>query len=267
MRQVSVKFDQPVAIDKAAAADILVLEAWGTVHRLRQTGNAIAEVGSFHLPGSPQMVDMTYSSSGGQESILITGNQSERSIIWRYDLDGHKLQTWVSQNVLAGIDFNTADHSAYLATSDSNDIDRLDLNTQQISFVTRIHEARRLGPLAVDSNNKIIYVADVVGGVIYQYSILSKSSKILVSQLSAPTALYFDPQSGRLYVADAGRQRIVSVDTYAKTPVASNFTSSPLRSPSGVALVSGGAVAVTDLEANCIYLFSSQGALISRIPN
>jgi len=52
---------------------------------------------------------------------------------------------------------------------------------------------------------KQIFVADVASGQVYQYSISSKTSKVLVSGLNAPTAQAFDAQSNRLFVADPGR--------------------------------------------------------------
>ena len=69
----------------------------------------------------------------------------------------------------------------------------MDLKGADVKFVTRIEDATKLGPVAFDEGRQEIYIADVASGRIYEYSIASKNSKVLVTGLSAPTALAFDP--------------------------------------------------------------------------
>ena len=153
-----------------------------------------------------------------------------------------------------------------MATSDSNEIYRLNPEGAKSTFLARIPNATKLGPLAFDEGGQKIYVADVAAGAIYQYSMAAKSSKVFVSNLSAPTALSFDPESGRLYVADPGRRGIFTVDTRSNSPVATEFVSDPLKSPYGMALLSSDRMAVADYGANTVFVFSSKGELLFRFP-
>jgi DNA-binding beta-propeller fold protein YncE len=209
---------------------------------------------------------MTYVLSGGQESVLIAGTQLGSGIVTKYALDGRSLQTWTFRNICSGIDFSAASNSAYVATSDSNEIYRLDLQGTESTYVSRIAKATKLGPLAFDQVHQTIYVADVAVGAIYQYSIATKESNVLVSGLSAPNALSFDPDAGRLYIADPGRRAIFTVDTRSSKASATEFASGLLKSPYGMALISTDRVAVADYGASSVLVFSGKGTLLLRFP-
>jgi sugar lactone lactonase YvrE len=210
---------------------------------------------------------MTYASSDGQESLLIAGTESGRGAVVRYSLDGRSLKTWSFRNICSGIDFVPKTHSAYIATSDSNEIYRLNLQGTEIAYVTRIENATKLGPMAFNEARQEIYVADVASGRIYQYSIAAKASKVLATGLSAPTALTFDPETRRLFIADPGRRGIFSVDTRSSKPVAAEFASNSLKAPYGMALISKSRVAVADYGANTVLVFSIKGELLFRFPS
>jgi len=77
-----------------------------------------------------------------------------------------------------------------------------------VSSSRGFQNATKLGPLAFDEVGRNIYVGDVAAGAIYQYSMATKVSKVLISNLSTPTALSFYSESSRLYIADPGRWAI-----------------------------------------------------------
>ena len=262
------KLERPVMMDSnGPGSELLVLDASGILHELRVTQNSLEENRKITLPRELIAADMAYSLSDGQESLLIAGTKSGRGIVVRYSLDGRSLKTWSFRNVCSGIDFGVASHSAYVATSDSNEIYRLDLQGTEITYLTRIANAAKLGPLAFDEARREIYVADVASGRIYQYSIATKASKVLVADLSAPTALVFDPETRRLFIADPGRRAIFTVDTRSSKVVATEFASDPLKAPYGLTLISKGRVAVADYGTNSVLIFSSKGGLLFRFPS
>jgi hypothetical protein len=47
----------------------------------------------------------------------------------------------------------------------------------EVTYVTKIPEATKLGPLAFDEIRKHIYVADVARGEVYQYSLERESPR------------------------------------------------------------------------------------------
>jgi sugar lactone lactonase YvrE len=262
-----IKFERPIMMDSnGPGSQLFVLDTWGTLHEFRVTKNSLEEYRSISLPPTLSPADMTDSSAGGQESVLIAGTQMGRGVVARYALDGTQLQTWTFRNICSGIDFGASSHTAYVATSDSNEIYRLTPEGSKSIFVARIPNATKLGPLAFDERGQKIYVADVAAGAIYQYSTADKASKVLVSNLSAPTALSFDPETGRLYIADPGRRAIFAVDTRSSLPVATQFVSDPLKSPYGMALLSGDRMAVADYGANSVLVFSNKAALLFSFP-
>ena len=261
------KFERPIMVDSnGPGSQLFVLDTWGTLRAFQVNKTNLEEFRSSSLPAALTVSDMTYTSAGGQESVLIAGTEAGRGIVARYGLDGKPMQTWVFRNLCSGIDYGASSHTAYVATSDSNEIYKLDVHGTESKYVARISNATKLGPLAYDETGQKIYVADVAAGAIYQYSMTTKASKVLVSGLSAPTALSFDSETHRLYIADPGRRAIFTVDTSSSQPVAGEFVSDPLKSPYGMALLSGDRVAVADYGANSILVFSNKAALLFRFP-
>lgn len=247
-------------------SDIFVLDSSDTLHEFHVAQNSLTEYGHMSLPPSLTPADMSYATAGTERSLLIAGSEMGRGVVAMYTLDGRSVLTWNFPNICSGIDFGAKKHIAYVAMSDSNEIYQLDIHGTASTYISRIPNATKLGPLAFDEANQTIYVADVAVGAIYQYSLATKSSKVLVSGLSAPTALSFDPDAGRLYVADPGRRGIFTVDVRANKPVATELVSGSLKSPYGMALVSNARLAVADYGAGSIVIFSDKGALLFRFP-
>ena len=261
------KFERPIMVDSNGPGSVLfAVDSWGSLHELRVNGQNLEESRSVPLPASFSPSDMSYSGVSGQESVLIAGSESGHGAVKRFDMDGRALQTWDFKNICSGIDVSADRKSAYVATADSKEIYRIDLQGSTTSYVASIPGAAKLGPLAFDDAHRKIYVADVAAGAIYEYTISSKTSKVLVVGLSAPTALSYDPDSSRLYIADPGLRAIFTVDTRATKPAARQFASSPLKSPYGMALISKDRMAVADYAENAIFVFSSKGALLFRFP-
>jgi DNA-binding beta-propeller fold protein YncE len=261
------KLERPVMLDSnGPGTELFVLDAAGSLHEFRATESSLQEYRKVSVPHELTPADMTFASSGGQDSLLIAGTDSGRGVVVSFSLDGRSLRTWSFRNICSGIDFGPTTQSAYVATSDSNELYRLDLKGGEITFVARIEDATKLGPVAFDEARQEIYVADVASGRIYQYSIGTKTSKVLVTGLSAPTALAFDPEASRLFVADPGRGGIFTVDTRSNKPVATELASNSLKSPYGITLIANSRVAVADYGANRAVVFSKKGDLLFRFP-
>jgi len=247
-----------------SGSDLFVVDASANLHAFHVKQNALVEYRQMSLPADFAASDMTYLLSGSQESFLIAGTLSRRGAVALFSLDGKSLQTWSLRNICSGIDFGAATHVAYVATSDSNEIYRLEMKSPKLTFVTQVDDAAKLGPLAFDEVRQEIYVADVAAGRIYKYSIAAKASTTLVTGLSAPTALSFDPDSDRLYIADPGRRGIFTIDTRSSKPVLTGFAAGQMQSPSGMALLSQNRVAVADYGADSVLVFSNKGSLLFR---
>ncbi len=261
------KIEHPVMVDtNGPGTDLFVVDSSDTLHQLRISQNALQEYSKASLPAELTPADMTWASDGGQESVLIAGTESGRGVVVSFSLQNKSVKTWNFRNICSGIDFVSRSHSAYVATSDSNEIYRLDLQAAKPEYLTRIEDATKLGPVAFDETRQAIYVADVAAGRIYQYSIVSKTSKVLVTGLSAPTALVFDSGTNRLYVADPGLRAVLTIDPTSTKPTATAFASDPLRAPYGLTLISNGRVAVADYGANAMLIFSGKGEFLSRFP-
>lgn len=259
------KLPRPVMMDSnGSGSDLFVVDASGNLHEFHVKPNALEEYRMIALPGDFTASDMTYLVSGGQESFLIAGIRSGRGAVVLYSVEGKSLKAWSLRNISSGIDFGATTHTAYVATADSNEIYRLELKAPEASFVARVDDAGKLGPLAFDEAGQEIYVADVAVGKIYKYSIASKTWGTLATNLSAPTALSFDPDSRRLYIADPGRRGIFTLDTRSNKAALLQFASGQMQAPYGLALLSQNRVAVADYLANSVLVFSNKGVLLFR---
>ena len=261
------RLERPVMMDSnGPGSELFVLDASGGLHEFRVGQDGLQEYAKVALPEELTPADMAFAASGGQDSVLIAGTAASLGVVMRVSLDGKSLRTWNFRNICSGIDFSSKTQSAYVATSYSDEIYRLDMNGAEATFLTRIEHATKLGPVAFDEARQELYVADVASGRIYQYSIVTKTSKVLVGDLSAPTALAFDPEESRLFVADPGRGGVFTVDTRASRPVVTEFAANSLKSPYGMTLISNSRVAVADYGANSAVVFSIKGDLLFRFP-
>ncbi len=259
--------DHPIMVDSdGPGSKLFALDNWGTLHELNVTATGLDEFRTISLPSTFPASDMSYADTNNQESVVVAGIESDRGMVARYALDGQSLQTWTFRNLCSGIDVAEDGKSAYVATSDSKELYRINLEGTDSVYVASLPNATKLGPLAFDERHQQIYVADVAAGAIHQYSLRTKTSKLLVSGLSAPTALSFDRDSGRLYIADPGRRAIFTIDIAAQKPVVTQLVATPLKSPYGMALITKDRLAVADYAQDSIFVYSSKGALLFRYP-
>jgi len=247
-------------------SEIFVVDAAENLHRFLVSQNSLTQYGKVSLPRELTPADMAYGSSEGQEFLLIAGTESGHGVVVSYSLEGKPLRSWKFRNICSGIDFPPKGRSAYVATSDSNEIYRVDVHGAKITSIARIENATKLGPVAFDEGSQQVYVADVASGQVYQYSLASKISKVLVTGLSAPTALAFDPDARRLFIADPGRRGVFMVDTRSSKPVAVEFAPNSLKAPYGMTVISNDHVAVADYGANSVVVLSVNGTLLFRYP-
>jgi hypothetical protein len=170
LAQDRIKLKRPVMMDSnGTSTDLFVLDSSGVLHKLHAVENSLQEYDRFSLPPDLMPADIAYASLGRQESLLIAGTEAGRGVAMSFSLAGKVLKTWRFRNVCSGVDFAPATHSAYIATSDSNETYQVDLQGNEAKHVTRIDDATKLGPLAFDEAKQEIYLADVASDRIYQY--------------------------------------------------------------------------------------------------
>lgn len=257
---------RPIMMDSnGPGSELYVLDAAGVIHQLRVSESALNEYGRSAVPPDFTAADMSFLRSNTPASLLIAGTQNGRGVVIRLSLDSKTLTTWPFPNVCSGVDSASSGTTAYVATSDSNEIYQLDPRGQRTNRITAVREASKLGPVALDDKRQLIYVADVANGQVYRYSAQTRKSAV-VARVSTPTALVFDADTDKLFIADPGQRSIFVVDTRANTPAAAPFVSDGLRAPYGMTLLSEGRLAVADYSSNSILVYSGSGKLLFRFP-
>src|SRR5260370_33944243 len=97
---------------------------------------------------------MAFALVGGRDSLLIAGTQAGRGVVVDLSLDGQVLRTWSFHNICYGIDLSANTQTAYVATSDSNELYQLDLGKAEPTFLTHIEDATKLCPVRFDDARK-----------------------------------------------------------------------------------------------------------------
>lgn len=260
------ELQRPIMMDSnGPGSELYVLDAAGVIHQFRVSESELSEYGRSAVPPDFTAADMSFLRSNTPPSLLIAGTQNGHGVVIRLSLDSRTVTSWPFPNVCSGVDSAPSGVTAYVATSDSNEIYQLDPRGQRTNRITAIMDASKLGPVALDDKRHLIYVADVANGQVYRYSTQTRKSDV-VARVSTPTALVFDGDTDKLFIADPGQRSIFVVNTHANSPEAAPFTSEGLRAPYGMTLLSEGRLAVADYSSNSILVYSSTGKLLFRFP-
>jgi hypothetical protein len=275
----------PVAVDRISDSEFFVLSSDGSIRRLLNTGNNFQQVAKFSVQGFP--IDFTYSVSEGVASVFVCSAIVDKGVISRYSTDGALMKHWWLWHTCGGLDFDPQEHMLYVASTDTNEIYRLDVRKDgQLESIGELPIAGKLGPIVVDSDRKLVYASDIAEGKVYEYDVAKRFSRVIAANLGSPVALFFDAKTKLLYVADATAKRILaltinrsrqgrqsSILTSRPTKQStSNLTvrvllqSANLRSPSGVVPAGNGELVISDYGANRIFVVSSNGQVSFQYP-
>jgi DNA-binding beta-propeller fold protein YncE len=262
---------RPIALDKIDGGDLYVLDAGGTVFRLREATAGLGIVESFELPGSHYPTDLISAKLFGQPTLFVTLNSKISNIVAQLSLDGKLQHSWIFTRALGGLDVDFNSHILYVASSERPpEVYQVTLQPSQYTdpvFVGEAVGASRLGPLVFDAAKKKLYLGDVEAGQIIEFDIATKRSRVISRSFSSPQALLVSADGGLLYVADSSRKRIYALDLqHLDVPPKPFPTIGGLKSPSGLARLDDGRIVVSDDSAERLFVLSKTGSLVSTFP-
>ncbi len=164
----------------------------------------------------------------------------------------------------------------YVVDSQNKRLTRLDKNLNFISVISlrdpvgepqALADFRGLGTLygvAINSSGEI-FLSDIENDWIVKLNSFFEYESVWGSFTSGEGAL-LDPQginldqSGKLYVADSGKKRVVVFDPFGN--YLKEFGTEVLQHPQGVAISASGQILVADSKENQIVIFGTGGDLI-----
>jgi hypothetical protein len=261
------RLKKPTAVDKISSGDLYVLDSSGAVFRLAPSGTSLAVKSSFNLPSFSYPTDLVSARLFTKLTLLITTNNQNFGFVSQYSPDGKLEYTWTFRNGVAGLDVDYDSHIVYVASSNSPEIYQINLqpSTQTSpTFTGSVLGARQLGPLVMDMGKKLLFVADLISGQIFEFNIKTRKSRILANNLSSPQGLLLSADSTLLYIADGPRRKIYVMDLKRGKAIPQVFTAVPeFRNPSGLARLADGRLVVADDEAGSLFLLSKTGMLQS----
>lgn len=258
---------RPVAIDKLPSGSLFVLGAQGVVRAVDFQNGKPAITGTFRLPSGWAGSDIVSAQVGGQSILFVAVNYGLTGQVSLYSTTGNQIRSWTLHSGVAGIDFDAADSTLYVASGRTPEIFRITMaNGSQPEFVAEASGSQRLGPILYDAREKALLVGDLVMGAIHKVDIANHKSSLLFTGLTSPQALKLSPDGSTLYVADAGARSIMTYSIAQPKAGPKIFARIPeFRSPSGLAWVDEG-LAVSDDGAKKLFFLSKTGSLQETLP-
>jgi hypothetical protein len=114
------------------------------------------------------------------------------------------MKTWWLWHPCGGVDYDPAGQVLYFGTTDTREIYRIDIKADSNpESLSQLPQMQKMGPIALDSAAKILYIGDIAGGVLFEFDLSNHSARTLISGLGTVAALYTDPNSRSLYIVDS----------------------------------------------------------------
>lgn len=262
--------NRPVSLDKIEGGDLFVLDASGTVARLSILDKSLSIKGSFKLPVDAYPTDLVSAKLFSEPTLLISSNNQKQAFVSQYSLDGKLKNSWGLWNSISGLDVDYNAHIIYVANSAEPEIYQIVLHQSYKSspaFVASVDGAKQIGPLVCDVKNGRLLLGDISNGKILEFNLKTRKSRILSEDFGSPQALLISPSSSFLYIADAAKKKIFTLDLSqpkARPKVFAALTG--FRSPSGLARLDDGRLVVSDDEAGELFILSTTGVLEFTVP-
>jgi DNA-binding beta-propeller fold protein YncE len=258
----------PVAISALPSGTLVVMGGRGRLSLIDAKSGRTTVVKDSLGYFSP--VDMAAVHLGDTDSIFVAlyNAVQRQGVLAKYSLAGSQVQTWSARSTFAGIAIDQVHQTVYIGDAVTGEISSLPIggNSSSPSFLVEVSGAARLGPLAVDVAGKRLFGADVGGGTIYVVDLPKRKSHLLAFGMGEPSALSYDVDQQRLYVADASHRCIWQISTNSTKPKKSLFSSAPeLREPRGIAVDAQHTVWVADHAALEVFKLSPAGLVVQRI--
>ncbi|MGA3161725.1 MAG: hypothetical protein ABSC77_10960 [Terracidiphilus sp.] len=258
---------RPVAIDKLPSGSLYALDAQGAVHAVDFPGGKPTVTGSFSFPSGWVASDIVSTQKDGQDILFIAYNIGLTGQVGMFSTTGTQLKWWNFPSGVAGITYDSANSTLYIASGRNSEIFAINLSKDNgPNFIASTPGSQRLGPLLYDSKENALLVGDLVMGTIYKLDLTKRKSTVLFGGLKSPLALKLSADGASLFVADTGARKIVRFSTTHANSAPIPFAQiSQFHSPSGLAWV-GDRLAVSDDEARKLFIFSSSGSFEDTLP-
>ena len=258
----------PVALSVLPSGALLILHDDGAVFSAQQ-----GRPGARPLRQSDARfvaMDMTVYEGVAPASVFITlWQRNNQAYLLQFTEQGKEARRWaLGPGTYVGTAFDPTTNTLFLVNSSQSEIRSLSLKRpgEIPKYVTRVADSDALGPVAVDVRRKHLYVGDAVKGVVFDVDLAKKRTRVLVSSLGEPAALVYDAQADKLYVADAGRKRVVVGTPSPDAVFTPIVTTQAFIEPRGLALDRSRNLWVADAGANKVFLLSASGRVVQTVP-
>jgi hypothetical protein len=226
------------------------------VYRYLASDSGLQFSNRFSLQPPGDAIDLILLHLDHDDSILVTqwADKLKLGSLIRYSPDGKVIGSWTTRHIPRGVTFDPVSRVVYFVTADSHELYKADLRGGEPQFVCEVRGARGLGPVALDVDRHLMYVADDQGAI-FVVDLQSKKVTQLGSSVGVASALLFNSNQHVLYVADYVEGKIYAVDTSTPAPRPRIIAESrQLTAPSGLAPGKGETLLVTDSKSGGVFI-------------
>jgi DNA-binding beta-propeller fold protein YncE len=193
-----------------------------------------------------------------------------RGKLVQYSAQGEGIRTWdLPTQGLFSIAVDPPDQMVYLGNAMTSEIFTINLQDPRNStprYLLEVYGTSSIGALALDTEHKRLFVADVVAGKLFVVDLVRRKTRVLAASLGEPSALAFDAAEQKLYIADAGRRRVWVLRPSASSQKPTVFSAPPeFSEPRGLTLDANHTVWVADYRARAIFALSPSGKVVRTI--
>lgn len=261
----------PVALTVLPSGTLLILEEDGGVKQVQPGQSGIRQLMSSVARTSA--MDMTSHDGASPAAVFITvwqrGRLNFQSTLLRLTETGDVTRRWeLGPSTYIGVAFNPKSKTLFLVNSTKGEIRSLALNqaSDSAKYFHRVSGAEALGPLAIDARRQRLFVGDAVKGMVFEVDLATKRTRVLVRSLGEPAALLYDERADKLYIADAGRKRVVVGTPIPDAAFVPLVTTQTFVEPRGLAQDRVRNLWVADAGANKVFLLSPAGRVLRTVP-
>jgi len=258
----------PVAMAISSFGYLYVLDGYGAIIRFSTASPDKGSQVIAKFDPSWQVMDLTLAKIKEGEHLLVTLARGNTGQLMQYSTNGKFEGNWFRYQQFVGVCADETSQAVYMSTSTDTlfQVPFSAPNDTVPQAFFRFINPIQTGALAIDRLSDTLYVADLSTGRIYARDMKGNAVREISDSAGHPSAMSFDTNSKRLFVADASGRKIWTISVAPQVGKPATFAGSDsLKGPSAVAVGPDETVWVGDQSAHAVLHFSSGGHLLKTL--
>ena len=262
----------PIAISMKSASEALVLQSDGRVLSMDTSTRSVVE--HYRVPLRYQPMDLAaVGYEGGPEFCMTINARGGVGGSFLLQIMPDKREVWThlaAVGLFVGVAVDAQQRVAYVTKPFENAVFRVPLGEEKATptEVATFPLADRIGPAALDDAGQRLFVADMDGSHVFVVTLATRAvRRVPLSKVSEIRGLAWNSASGLLYIADAGREAIWSIDVTRNNRQSQVFKDKRFGDPAGLAIAPDRTMWLVDEVARAAFqLALNERRILATVP-